>query len=345
MKYIIKSTVIELKNANNAYENYFSSQFETTKKKPDLKINFTPKIKPKYYKTIGISGIYDKTLFLKTPKKRFYQFDPYAKDLLVENNTEPEWLFNNMIHNMISLDLLKKNTLLLHATAFEYNNKGILLFGPGGSKRTSIALNSLKHNTRLISDDYTILSDKISRYQNTIKLCSYLDSSGLKDHLDYLKNKSKKLELMQKINKTLQNTRSMRKIKGLRFLHNRIAKRSAVSINYPLSLFPNKKEHSLDIFVLIMPGKSCVKKARPLELIEQIIQINRQESKSFISQNIHFKYAFPEKKDILENIEKKQRLLLKKYLKNKPCFILNFEKPKIDILTEKILELSKCKSF
>lgn len=55
-----------------------------------------------------------------------------------------------------------------HATAIQWHNKGLLLLGPSGSGKSSLALQLLLHGAQLVADDQVILSRRERQKENRL---------------------------------------------------------------------------------------------------------------------------------------------------------------------------------
>ena len=76
---------------------------------------------------------------------------------------------------------LDEDTVLLHASCVSINGNGVLILGPAGSGKSSLALNLIALGAELVADDQTLVrrehSDLIARCPETIS--NLIEARGL----------------------------------------------------------------------------------------------------------------------------------------------------------------------
>ena len=92
-----------------------------------------------------------------------------------EEGINLNYFFHNILKPLIHYRLLKTEKCLVHCSAFIYRTMGILLFGYGGSGRTTVLMEFLKNGAKFVSDDHTIISSNGTFYglSQTISLENY----------------------------------------------------------------------------------------------------------------------------------------------------------------------------
>lgn len=103
-------------------------------------------------------------------QKNFIHYD-YERGLLkifaVEHNTYlffykdfdslPDWEIYSPLKEFIHIIALKNKCWLAHAGSLTKNDKGVLLFGPGGNGKSTTTLAGIKNQLKTVGDDYVII--------------------------------------------------------------------------------------------------------------------------------------------------------------------------------------------
>jgi len=246
--------------------------------------------------------------------------------------------FHHILKPLIHYRFLGKKKALVHCSALVYKTKGILLFGYGGSGRTTVLLEFLRKGANFVSDDYTVISSdgKFFSFSRKITLENFVTSG--KTHFKTFpgfirrvsKNSIQEISLwiklgLNRILSWISKRNIIQKCKIGRFLLNktstRLKIRKRVLIN---QLFTDihivSRTPVIYLFSLVRySGKEIeIVPGDTEKIVEEMIVTNLMEHIRFLRNYEMFKFAFPRTENrVIEERETLEREIFDKFLQNK----------------------------
>lgn len=201
---IIKFVIIDntkLRLFDTFYKHYQNFENDEEPNEIDMIINlgsFKPEIEDKYVVAYGKYYVGPDYFYVKKESYKGAEWTFEAIGLeqpttilnIDFNRSGRLFVTGNVIDFFIHFKLLDKSCPLLHASGINKNNKGTIFSGRGGSGKTSIAFEFLKHKFNFLGDNYLILTQNtIISFPTALSLFSYNLNQFIIDKLN-LKEKN-----------------------------------------------------------------------------------------------------------------------------------------------------------
>ncbi len=239
-----------------------------------------------------------------------------------------------LLLDVIILTFLKKNYIPLHASAFIYNEVGVVVVGwPKGGK-TGALLSFINHGARYVGEEWVFLTVDGQRVFG-LPLPISVSEWQLEYIPDLMPNVSAQQQLLFKgvpvldsIHSVLERTR-LKKSYPAKLIKKSLPplKRQLKIYKAPQTIFENHfgpLETSPDKIFLIMSHAEQeirVEACAPAEIALRMALANVHEQREFFEYYQAFKFAFPYRKnDFLENVTDLQHSLLIQALNSKDTF-------------------------
>lgn len=298
-----------------------SGGIETTlERTPDIIINFVESIPSAEMSYIGLkfAGYRENDFFIleenrfggKT-KLPFHEIGAVFH-MTIEQKIHSIPLFNHILN----FCFLKKGYIPLHASAFEYENQGIVVAGWTKGGKTEALLAFANHGANYIGDEWVLLSAHDQKiYGLPIPICIWewqlpemhqnRPPIGLLTRLSF-----KSIHLISWFCESLSATRSGKsnRMRRLNKLVPLLRKQLHVRY-YPSRLYANQVKTSANFQKLFLMNshRSDEIRVHTLEkedLIPRLVASNVEEMEPFFQFYQAFKYAFPEKANpLIDNLE------------------------------------------
>ncbi len=238
---------------------------------------------------------------------------------------------------IINLSLVGKGMLPLHASAFNYQGRGVLVTGWAKGGKTETLLSFMAQGARYIGDEWIYLSRDGRMYgiPEPIRLWDW--------HLQELPQYWKRVRRNDRF-----RLRSLRlaielvdRLAGVGSLSRRAAGRVAALLKRqhyvqmpPQQLFGEAfgpLEGSLDVLIFATSHDApdvVVETIDPAEVAARMVASLQEERSSLWSYYRRFRFAFPKaENELLEHTEQHERALLSEFLANKPAFTVQHPYP------------------
>jgi len=169
--------------------------------------------------------------------------------------------------NVFQLGLLKNNYSFIHGSSFQKNQHGFLLTGTGGSGKTSIIMNLLKHKEiRYLSEDFAIIGSDGTTFYNPKSISLYRTDIDKGNFLvsQAIENLSPELKRKWKILTSVSSNNQLVKISPRTLFSN---EKIGTSCNLK-NLFYLTRENSTSISVQELSSDEFVKRSVQASLVE-----------------------------------------------------------------------------
>lgn len=253
---------------------------------------------------------------------------------------------------IINLTLLKKNIVALHASAFVYNDAGIIVTGWAKGGKTEALLSFAAQGAVYVGDEWIFLSadgENMYGIPENIRLWDW--------HLDNLPHVKSELSFEKKgLFKTIHFLDRFQQIvprKGIgkslpmKFLREAMpAFKRQLNVQIPPGVIFDKCSETFSarpekIFLLLSHEGSdySVRPIEPLEIVHQMIASIQFEFIPFMESYFAYKFAFPDKANVfIEQAHKLQHNILTSALKDKEAFAVRHPYP---LSFEKLFEVMR----
>jgi len=185
-----------------------------------------------------------------------------------------------------------KGRYLLHASAVQINNKGIVFSGLGGVGKSTFTLATLSHpNTKFLSDNLIFFDDQ--------KIYACFEQISLDQ---------RSTNLLQRISEKLERTEFI-------VAHGR----RNYNVRQEVRIDATEPQ---ELFLLRFSKETCVSPINPSEAAEKLLAINERafEVKEYSNIAAALSLAFPE-----ERLHHKKNITLERFLSNVQCYELGME--------------------
>jgi hypothetical protein len=294
---------------------------------PDIKITYRDKISANNITLIGLDAGFDETNFYVLVKnvdtsKAIIPFDKIGEKC--EIICEADLVNIPLLHEIILFSFLKKNWVAIHSSSFVFNGKGALILSWSNGGKTSTLLSFLKNGAEFVSDEWTIISEKgesLHRLPSELSIWEWY----FKD----IKNILPKINIQQKINFSLIHAilkiNDLSKKFGFQDLEFfKIINRLGVRLKNNLRIHVRPKnlknikiasgKTKLDLVLFTVSSLDediKIQKILENDVIERMVQSNKQEYEDLFSHYAKFRFAFPDKRNVLiDNFEETHKKIL-----------------------------------
>jgi hypothetical protein len=312
---------------------------------PDLTVRYVDQLKaPMHHIVMGSTGFVDDEFHLVTGQGRKsyrvqFPFDALGQRCTVMCETGINEI--PLLTLIINMRMLAKGLMPIHASAFVFDEVGVVVNGwPHGGK-TSTLFSFLSHGAKFVSDDWLFVDSNCNVYglMQPIKLSDW--------QLDQLPDYQTKVGWKKQW--TIQGLRWLDSVeqfvpekarsnvtaakvfhRGVQFL-NKSQRHVTLS---PEALFDtglNSPTGRLDLMFLTLAHGSSAVTVNPIaaeDALERLVAALRYEWSTWEEYYIQYLYAFPHKRNFrLEVAWDKQRNLLRNILAGKQIFLVNHPYP------------------
>ena len=283
--------------------------------KPDITITYTDKIDSKNLTFVGLDAGFDYSNFYLLKKnqqlnKVIIPFDKIGNrcEIICEKSiTEIP-----MLNYIINLSFLSKNWIAVHSSSFVYDEKGVLVLGWTKGGKTETLISFLTNGAKFVSDEWTIISEfGKSLYGMPVAICIWeFYFNEVKNILPKISPHKKfvfsLIHFIQSIYKLgvrfgFQNSEAIKIIKRIsdrakKNLNIRVLPKDLINIKIAETAAPL---HKVIFSVSSQNNEMTINKISAQEVIERMIQSNREEYSSLFSYYSAFRFAFPDRKNAL----------------------------------------------
>ncbi|MFQ5628388.1 MAG: hypothetical protein ACE5I1_06485 [bacterium] len=313
-------------------------------REPDIIIRFVEHIPLKNLRLLGLNAGFNEDGFYilrgsKKPAKVRIPFDQIGEqcEIVCESGLKSVPL---LIH-IVNIVMLKKNCVSLHASAFHYKEKGILVTGwaKGGKSESLLAFS--QHGASYMGDEWIYLSrdgEKMYGIPENMRLWEW-HLQNLPQVRKHVKRESrmmfKCINALDKFQQAMPNG-GIGSIFPVKFLREAMpALKRQLNVVMPPEKIFNGKFGPLDgnpekIFLVMSHNEKNiqVEPVEPAEIANRMIASIRFEQLPFAEHYLSFQFAFPERKNsFLDNMHKLQYELLQSALKGKETYIARHPYP------------------
>ncbi|MFX0195624.1 MAG: hypothetical protein ACFFCW_05825 [Candidatus Hodarchaeota archaeon] len=249
--------------------------------------------------------------------------------------------FHDILEPLIHYRLLGKKKALVHCSSLVYKKRGLLLFGYGGSGRTTVLLEFLRNGASFVSDDHTIISSdgtffSLSR-KVTLENNKRIGTYG-KNHFEAFpefiykisRNFTQRIHLWVKVGLSrilslISKNIGVQKCKIGKILLNtmyariKIQKRVLISQLFPrIQSVPSASCTCLFSLVRHSGKETEIVQEDADQIVEEMIITNMMEHMRFLRNYEMFKFIFPRiKSKVIEEREALERKIFAKFLQSK----------------------------
>lgn len=307
---------------------------------PDILIRFVDRLELSsiiQYLDINESGFSDDAFLVfrgkhKTPARVQISFDQIGG--MCEIICERGLLAVPLLIPIINLTALARGTLPIHASAFQYNGKGLLATGWSKGGKTELLMAFMMHGAKYIGDEWIyITNDGKQMYgiPEPIRLWEW--------HLQYLpmywgriphadRSRLRAIKLILSLDKLLSDGRIVNRLFGKMFNRLRPVLKHQMHIDIsPQNLFLQNSENfssTLDKIFFLSSHDSTdlsIRPINPLEIARRMVFSSQYELMNFLSYYWAFRFAFPQlNNDFIEHTEELHRERLSHILANKESY-------------------------
>jgi hypothetical protein len=310
----------------------------TLKRKPDIIIRFKKKLPLHKLKYLGLNEIgYNADGFYilnikKSAARIRIPFESIGDRCEIECETGLPAI--PQLISIVNMTLLKKDYIALHASAFDYKDKGILVTGWSKGGKTEALMGFLIKGARYVGDEWVILTkdgqsmygipEPITLWDWQIKqlpdICPMLTSS---DRLIF-----KTIHFIGKMHSffsrgIFKNTLPVKILK--KAMPNLI---NQLHVNFPPQKIVKRKNMQLyaapDTVFFVMSHKApniCIEPWNSEDIARRMLYSLQYEQRLFFSYYQAFKFAFPDLQNhFLENAPTIQKILLSQALNGKKAY-------------------------
>lgn len=294
---------------------------------PDIKIIYQEKISAKKITLIGMNAGFDEANFYLLLRNGHTSKAIIPLDKVGENCEiicENEIVNIPLLNYIILLSFLKKNWVAVHSSAFVFDGKGTLILSWSNGGKTSTLLSFLKNGAEFVSDEWTIISENGKSLQGLPTKLSIW-----KWYFKEIKNILPKIKIQQKINFNLihlflkmNDVGKKCGFQNLEFI--KIVDRVAIRLKNNLRIHVHPKnlrnikivkgEAQLDLVLFTvssLDGFLGIQKIAAHEVIERMVQSNKQEYDDLLHHYTMFRFAFPNRRNnLLDTFEEMHRKIL-----------------------------------
>lgn len=308
------------------------------KKDPDITIRFVENIETNNLTLLGLdsSGFDDTHFYLLNVGKRKAKVIIPFKDVGSEITLTCEHGLRHipLLNHIINFRLIAKGFLPIHASAFLYNGKGVLVPGWKTGGKTEALLSFATHGAKYVSDEWVVLApDGKNMFgipgPTSIKDWQFQYVKNLVPHIPF-KNKVIFLSIhtLDRLYKLLQNGWLQSNF-FVKILGDMLPsfKRQLKIWKLPRKLFQNQfcsKPIPIDVvFLILMQSLDdiSIEETNSSEIIIRMIHTFDFEQKAFWEYYNAFKFAFPnQENDFLKFVKEREFELLEKALRNKRAY-------------------------
>lgn len=216
-----------------------------------------------------------------------------------------------LLIEILKISFLQKNILSLHASAFEYDRKGIVMMGWAHGGKTSALLAYMQKGAKFVADDWVLydlekdhvfgFSGKLSLSENHLQQMPVLQSNLGYSNKIYLMGLNILINLFQQVINVF-------KIRMLHKLVHKLRDNLRVDLR-PQDIFQSEKiaEHcSPRKFMLMTSHNQNSVEVQPItsaELIDAYHQANDNDYSQLHETYLAYRFAFPSRRNM--NIEKR----------------------------------------
>jgi hypothetical protein len=307
-------------------------------REPDICIRFVPNLNTPELKYLGLDDAgFNKDGFYILKSKNFscktkIPFERIGRSIQIICESGIKAV--PLLIAIINLTLLAKNCLALHASAFIYNDKGVLVTGWSKGGKTESLLAFANHGARYIGDEWILLSQDGKMYGLPEPICIW------DWHMDYLPQVRKKLSFQQQfIFKTIHTLSHLekaakgkiRKMLPLKLLAQAMpALKRQLHVNVPPeAIFGANAGKTVArpdkvFFIITHEDRDIIiKPIDPTEIVQRMIACICYEMAPFMGYYHAFCFAFPNKSNpFIENAHVMQLHLLKNALDGKESYLV-----------------------
>jgi hypothetical protein len=338
---LFKIMRIRLINPNKKHIDFITDltgvQYSNCDGTPDITIIYLDKISAKNITLIGMEAGFDETNFYLLLgnghiSKAIIPFDKIGESC--EIICEKEIVNLPLLDYIILLSFLSKNWVAVHSSAFRFDGRGTLILSWSNGGKTSTLLSFLKNGAEFVSDEWTIISENgKSLHSLPAKLSIW------KWYFKELKNILPKIKIQQKIKFNIIrlilkiNEKSKKfGFQNLEFFDviNRIAVRLKNNMRIHvrpknlknIKIANGKSQLDLVLFTVSSFNEDLkIQKIVENEVIESMVQSNKQEYELLFNHYTMFRFAFPNKRNkLLDNFEEIHRKRMTSCLANKETY-------------------------
>lgn len=233
---------------------------------------------------------------------------------------------------IVNLTAMQRDCVPLHASAFLYNGRGILVTGWAKGGKTEALLSFAKHGARYIGDEWILLSgdgEKMYGIPENIRLWDW--------HLNNLPHLRQQLKretrLLFKSIHTLDRVQTKVPLHYLREAMPALKRQLNVTLK-PQTIFGLKcgpfvaKPEKIFLLMSHAEASTTVTPTDALGLARQMISSNRFELLPLMEHYLAFTFAFPDlKNEFLENIHERQFEILSRAFAGKEAYTVRHPYP------------------
>jgi len=314
---------------------------------PDIEIIFTDKIKPVgelFYIGLNFAG-YDSggNFYIinndEAHSKMAINFDQIDETLTVI--CEREITSIPLLNHLINFNFLKKGYVPLHASAFKYENNGILVAGWTKGGKTESLLAFLKNGAQYVGDEWVMISENGDKmYGIPYPICVW------DWQLPYIKNLIPGINFQKKMTfKAIyffdwSSRNIINRIFPNSFLSNlskqlvqKFNKQLHVRID-PIRLLQGEQSNvgcKIDKIFFLMSHDNkeiVIERIDPLEIAMKMSYSNIDEQSPFFEYYNAFRFAYPDRENLFfDNIFETQTSMLHHALRNKESYVVRHPYP------------------
>ena len=229
-----------------------------------------------------------------------------------------------LLFDIIKLTFIRKNYIAVHASAFHYNDSGVLLMGWSKGGKTEGLFSFANHGASYIGDECVVLS-RDGNHMFGIPFPVTIWDWQFKYIPDLLPKIGKQKKILFKgihfaitLHRTFRHSK-LKKAFWLKILDEALPafKRQLKVVALPQVIFQNGyfRQRARPDKLFLMMGHSepvtHVEPCHPEEIAQRMHQSNAFEQMDFFEYYRAFKFAFPDlRNDLLEHVDEHQRSLL-----------------------------------
>ena len=319
-------------------ELHYGARMATAGRNPDILLQFVPQVGSHYLHHVGQK-------YVAFDEKHFYLLDSQSGDpimqLPMELVGEPCQLLCRQgldripfLSDIIHTTFLTKGFIPLHASAVSYRGQGIIMLGwPKGGK-TGAMLSFMNMGAEFCGDEWILISKdghKIYGFPAPVTLSAW--------QLRYIPHLQPPISWRNRLYFTILDQLTthgpaLNRLPGWpsrpwQKLLPKLENQRRIS-RHPSTLFPGRigdmTAELKTVFLLRSHNQANIRvtAAQSERLAAQIVQANMAEKQSFLALHSSFKYAFPERHNLLlEQFEQTQIKLLTRALSNRDLFVVD----------------------
>lgn len=299
----------------------------------DITIQFVEDLAPKKMKFLGTNqfGFTDKDFFLLNPSSG----EVYAKIPIDQIGKKCEIVCSHgvtkipLINEILKITLLQKDVLSLHASAIEYDHKGIVIMGWARGGKTSSLLAFIQDGAKFVADDWVLY--ELEKNQ----VCGFPGKLSISDyHLRQMPNHKNKIRFIERLFLWSKAIIVYLLNIALKVFHITSLQKFAYKLNGKLriNLYPEDLLTPEKMIEYTTPGKFLlltshnqeeyiIQKTTADEMVDVFIHANECEFFKLYEAYQAFRFAFPDRKNLyIEDRIKLEERLLKKALASKELF-------------------------